>query len=455
MTEATPGGAPPATRRVRVRLLVLAGVALAVLLLGAAVLAHLVARLDTPEFKRALLDRASAALGARVQARTMEVSLLEGVTLEGVTVGNPPPLPGTLVAADAFVLRYRLWPLLRGRVELAKLAAEKPVLDLAMDGRGVFNYEKLGGAKATPSLPSAGTLPVDLEITQLSVSGGRITVRDPRTALMKAEGADFKSSVRAAGSSVDAQGTLRVATLNLADTFFVRGLEAPLKASRGILTLDPVRGALGGGDVRGDVVVRFQDGFHFTGRMAVKRAQLQKLLAEARARPTASGLLTADATIEGTGGLATLKGKGQAQVEDCRVNQSALMGLLAAVLRVPELAHPDLDECRATFTLGGGRLVNPSLSLRGPALQLTGHGVTRLDTQAIDYEMTLALGAALVGRIPTPELRAAFKDRGDGFSTVDFKVTGTTSAPHSDLALRVGQAAAESGLKKFLRRKFF
>jgi hypothetical protein len=131
------------------------------------------------------------------------------------------------------------------------------------------------------------------------------------------------------------------------------------------------------------------------------------------------------------------------------------MTLVATVLRTPELARPDFDECRANFTLGGGRLVNPSLSMKGRSVQLTGRGVTSLRSLAIDYDMTLALGEALARRIPAQELREAFKDRGDGFVTIDFKVTGTTAAPQSDLAMRVGRAAAESGLKKLLRRKLF
>jgi hypothetical protein len=55
------------------------------------------------------------------------------------------------------------------------------------------------------------------------------------------------------------------------------------------------------------------------------------------------------------------------------------------------------------------------------------------------------------------ELKAAFKERGDGFSAVDFKVTGTSAAPKTDLASRVGKAAATeaavSGLKKIFGKK--
>jgi uncharacterized protein YhdP len=449
---ASPPGSSLA-RPTKVRLLALAGVALAVLVLGLAYLAHLVRSLDTPEFQKAMLDRASAAIGARVQARRVVVTLLHGVTLEGVTIANPPPFKGHLATADALVLRYDLWSLLRGRLELARLSVEKPVLDLAMDQAGAFNYEKLGGSRSATTTGVA--LPVRLAISKLSLDGARIVVRDPRATLMKVEGAELDSSVRLARTSVEGEGKLRVALLNLGDAFFVREVSAPLRASSGSVALAPVRATLAGGDVGGDVDVRLQKGFRFVAKLTVKGAQLQQLLAEAKATQGMSGTVVGDAVVEGTGGIATLEGKGQVRVESCRVTQAPLMTLLSTVLRVPELARPDFDECRGTFTLGQGRLVNPSLSFKGPSIQLTGRGVTSLKTLAIDYDMTLALSQALARRIPAEELRAAFRERPDGFVTIDFEVTGTTSAPRSDLALRMGRAAAESGIKKLLRRKFF
>jgi uncharacterized protein involved in outer membrane biogenesis len=199
-------------RPVRVRLVVGGCAALALVAFGIAYIAHLVRSFDTPEFKRSILDRASAAIGARVQARKVDVSILHGVTLEGVTIANPPPFTGSLVTADACVLRYSLWSLLSGRVEVSKLSVEKPALDLAMDARGVFNYEKLSGSTAPPSTPSASALPIDLVVSKLSLHGARIVVRGPRAALMKVEAAELDSSVRRlAGASVEGEGTLRIA----------------------------------------------------------------------------------------------------------------------------------------------------------------------------------------------------------------------------------------------------
>jgi AsmA-like C-terminal region len=437
--------------------LVAAAIAVAMIACGgAAYLVHVVRSVDTPEFRQSILDRASAVVGAKVQARQIAVSLWRGVTVEGVRVGNPPPFAGDLLTTDALVLRYNPWALLSGRVELSRLAIRRPVVTLAMDARGSFNYEHLGAsAPASPGQGPSG-LPVALVLSKLSVEGARLVVRDPRAAFFTVEDADLGSSVRIEGGALLGAGSLSLGLVNLADSLFVRNVSAPFKASRGQVVIGPIRGTLAKGSVRGDARIRLQDGLGFTTNASIDGAQVQEMLAEAKSAQSASGTLVAKAVIGGSGGLATLKGKGHAEVKGCRVAHAAVLTLLSSVLRVPELAHPDFEECRMDFTLGDGRLVTPMLVLKGASIQLTGHGVARLDTLALDYDMTLALGKALLDRIPVRELRAGFKDRADGFGTIDFKVTGTTTAPQTDLSTRIGKAAAseaaESGLKRLLKK---
>src|SRR4030042_4592849 len=98
---------------------------------------HLAGKLNTPEFQRSLLDQAKAAAGADVRVKEMDISLFSGVTLTGIAIANPAPFAGALPTADAFVLRYRLRPLLAGRVEVERIAPEKPALGLLLDARGV------------------------------------------------------------------------------------------------------------------------------------------------------------------------------------------------------------------------------------------------------------------------------------------------------------------------------
>jgi hypothetical protein len=166
------------------------------------------------------------------------------------------------------------------------------------------------------------------------------------------------------------------------------------------------------------------------------------------------GDLAAKATFEGSGGLPTMKGRGQGTVTGCRVEHGRTLSLLASILQVPELARPDFDECRAEFTQSGSRVSTPVLLLTGEAVQLRGTGTVDLETSGLDYRMTLALAPGLYAKVTRPELRPAFKDRGDGYSAIDFRLFGTTSEPQTDLLSRVAKAAAADAVKKGIDRLF-
>jgi uncharacterized protein involved in outer membrane biogenesis len=436
-------------------LLTVAVLFVVVLLAGLVYASRLVASLNTPAFKKQVLDEASAAVGTKVDVNKMDIDVLSGVTLVGVSVANPPPFTGSLATAEEVVLRYRLRSLLAGHVEVQRLSLKKPVLAFAMDPRGTFNYEKLGGAggakPAAPAPASTGggaSSMLRLVISRLAVEDGEMTMVDDRKAsVMKAQDADLESAFTVSGGVAEGKGKASISNLVLADMLFVRGVSSPLEMSKERVRLAPIKGKLAGGDVNGDLKLDLKKAAYAMG-LEVKGASVDTLLKEAGSSRAMTGSLQAKASFEGTGGLPTLKGHGSAEVKDCKLQKSTVMALLAGVLQLPELADPSFDECRMEFTIGSNRVQTPVLSLKGKALQMTGKGTMSLATSALDYDMDLALSKPLVDKIGVKELRAAFKDRGDGFSTVAFKVTGTTERPQTDLASRIGKAAATEVLKE-------
>jgi len=448
-----------------VKKLLLAGSALVlVAVLGAGAWGlHLVRTLDTPEFHKALLDQVRATVGADVRARAIDISLLSGVTLEGLAVANPAPFRGDLLTADAFVLRYRLLPLLAGRVEVERLALEKPALALAMDARGAFNYERLGAARgaAAPAAPAgAVAVPLRIVLRQLSVEDASIVVADPTKArLLTVEDADFRSAFEIAGGIAQGSGEATLATVNVADLLFVREVRSPLAMSKEAVKLAPVRGRIAGGEVTGDVTVHLKGGLRYVANLEVKGAAVETLLAEARSAGGLAGTLVAKGTFEGSGGLPTLRGRGRGTVSGCRVEHARTLALVAGILQVPELASPDFEECRFEFTQAGSRLSTPVLSLKGDAVRLSGRGTVDLETSGLDYRMTLALSPKLFAKVTRPELRPAFEPADDGFSAIDFRLYGTTLDPQTDLVSRLGWAAAteaaKSQLDKLFKRKAF
>jgi uncharacterized protein involved in outer membrane biogenesis len=427
---------------------------------------YLASKLNTSELEKQVLAQAKATLGTEIQVQDMEVSLLSGVTLEGIRIANPAPFAGDLLTAEAFVLRYRLLPLLAGRVQVDRLALEKPVLALAMDAKGGFNYEKLGGAaaKGAPATPAqaapTAAAPLRIVMKSLAVENGSVVMNDQTKArLMAVEDIDFRSAFEVARGVAQGAGQVTIGKANFADVLFVRAVKAPLSMSKEKVTLSPIRGALAGGEVSGDLKVDLKGGFRFTTDLGVKGASVKTLLAESGSAAALSGTLSGKAHFEGKGGLATMRGQGSADIASCRAENSRVLALLASVLQVPEVANPDFEACRVEFNQTGSRFATPVVKLTGDAVRLSGRGSVNLDTSGLDYEMTLGLAPKLFAKITRPELRAGFKQDTDGFATIDFRLYGTTLEPKTDLLSRVGKAAATGVAKdqvnKLLKTKIF
>jgi hypothetical protein len=416
---------------------------------------HLVRRLNTPAFQKQLLEQAKATVGADVRVEQMDISLLSGVTLKGISIANPAPFSGDLLTADEFILRYRLRPLLSGRLEVDRVSLGRPALGLLMDARGVFNYERLG-ARGTRAPASAGlAVPLHVSLKQLAVDQGTVTLTDDtRARLLTIKDAGFRSAFDIEGGVATGSGNASIATISLGDLLFLRSVRSPLKLSKETVSLAPIRADVAGGSASGDLTVHMKGGFRYTAHLDVKDVKVQTLLAEAKSAGGMTGSLAAKATFEGSGGLATMRGRGQGTVTGCQVENSRSLALLASVLQLPELARPDFDECRAEFTQTGYRLATPVVVLSGKAVQLRGAGTVDLRNNGLDYQMNLALAPHLFAKITRPELRPAFQQRADGFSTIDFRLYGTTLAPQTDLLARVAKGAATDALKKQLQRLF-
>jgi uncharacterized protein involved in outer membrane biogenesis len=463
-------------------LLALVALVAVVVLAVAGYAAHLVGKLKSPEFREEVRAGVSRQMGAEVRIDEMDVALLSGVTLRGVSVANPRPFEGDLFTAKAFVLRYQLMPLLQGRVEVEELSLEKPAIGLILDEDGRYNYEALGSESgrsgpagaAEPSAPppadagaggtsqpgeSAGA-GLDIVLNEVAVRDAAVTMVDEETgsSLMTVEDADFKARVEVTGGVTKGQAKASIATVSLADMLFVRDISSPLEMTTEMVALSPIQGSVAGGKANGAVTVHLKDGFRFETTLDVDGVDVKTLLQEAQAPGRVAGTLQAETSFEGTGPLSTMTGKGFGQVVDCRIEDSKVLALLSKALNVPELASPEFEECRVDFTLANNILSTPKLNLKGEAMQLAGAGKVNLVHSTIDYDLKLALAESLLAKIPVQELRAAFKPRDDGLSEVAFRAYGPMDAPQTDLMSRIGKAAATEAVKdqanKLLKKIF-
>ena len=110
-----------------------------------------------------------------------------GLKAEKVTFAN---MPGGHASAMARVGDIRLalhfLPLLRGRVELARVVLEHPVIELEVDAGGRSNWNFARRNKSSGAGGSAVTLPANTEFSGIRISDGRISYTNDRTGTHRA-----------------------------------------------------------------------------------------------------------------------------------------------------------------------------------------------------------------------------------------------------------------------------
>ena len=424
--------------------------------------------LQSPAFKEAVIRSAHDLLGSDVRIGDIHVSLLSGASLTAVSVANPPGFDGDLLHADAVVLRYRLWPLLRKRLEIGRLVLEGPTLAVTRREAGEWNYEHLGargpasGVRTPRAAPSAETPSpsgvvggLDVVLPEVVVSRGVVLVTGPSAApIARLDQLDLTATLGWTGGAVRGDGHLSAGALSIGDRLFVRQVAAPLAFTPGEVKLATLTGTLGGGNLKADLLVRPVAGFGYSATIAVRDADVQTLLREAHVRRAlGGGRLQLLASVEGTGGPAGPTGQGRAEVTGGELVDVPLLRTVQLVLQLPFLRSMKLDEFWVDFSLARNVLTMPALRVASHDLRITGKGTVRLDTETLDHQLTLALPKATVDRAPR-DVRRVFTEQPDGWPTLAFRVWGPYDAPRTDLTDRVLRGAAEGALRKGLQQLF-
>lgn len=444
---------------------ILAIVVVLIVLVGALLAAGLFfarRHLQSPAFKEQMLAAARSELGTDVTMTDMQVSLFSGVTLRGIAVANPRGFPGQMLTAEALVLRYRLLPLLRRRVEIEQLWLDAPVITLARNEKKEWNYEKTAEKtpapaptpRTAPSGAVAGAPPLDIALSKLAVTRGAVLiVSEKGKSLVRIEGVNFSSSVDFTGAKLSGAGKATVDSVNVADLFSARQLAGPVAISTDAVQLAPLTASLAAGDVTGQLSLRLAGGFKYNVDLQVKDGDVSKLLEQAGAKPAMTGKLLASAKLEGTAGLATIVGNGRAEIVGGRINEIPLLNLLASLLQAPELRELGFDECLLEFSIAHNRMQTPVVRLTSPKVRLTGKGVVLLEDYSLKHDMRLALAKGMLDKLPK-EIRNTFTEQPDGFLTIDFQVWGPYDSPKTDLKDRIVKGAAQQLIEKGLQKLF-
>lgn len=441
---------------------VLAGLAVALAVLAGLGLFALTRYLGSDAFRQAVVAAARNALGADVHIGELRVSLVSGATLRQVRVASPPGTGEDLLRARALVVRPRLLPLLRRRLEIEEMRLEAPAVTLARTAGGGWAHEPLAARPgAAPGAPGAapgrvGGLPgiagppeLDLVVPRLTLSEGSVLVLGERGhRLVQVSGIQVETSLARLAGAMSGEGQLRIASVRLGNRVEVEALVAPLRFHAGEVAVGPLRARLAEGALTGDATFALVGDTRYAASLALADARAETLLG-AMGHPSVSGRIRAHARFRGT--AAGAAGQGHAEIRDGQLLDFPVLGTLGRALDLPLLRDLRFEEGAVDFTLAGDVLRTPSLRFTARDVRLRGRGEVALRAGTLAHELTLLVPAAAVRRAPRA-LRAAFTDRGDGLAGLDFRVFGPYRALRTDLEDRVLGSLAESVLRGGLRR---
>lgn len=158
------------------------------LVVGGAILAKI---LITPERIRAtVVPLAQEHLGREVSLEKIEFSLFSGIVLEGIEVKERNSAE-TFVRAERALLRYRLWPLLKLRLEVDEIALIAPHIRVVRHADSSFNFSDLVQPQPDMDIPEpapaqentatragAAAAAITLHIANLSLEDGTLEIID-------------------------------------------------------------------------------------------------------------------------------------------------------------------------------------------------------------------------------------------------------------------------------------
>src|SRR5262252_4621827 len=154
------------------------------IIVGVLVVLILVAPFLIPvnQFRPTIEEKASAALGRKVELGDLSLSLLSGsLSAENLSIGDDPKFSSTpFLTAKSLKVGVELMPLIFSKtLNITGVTIDTPQVTLLHNPAGVWNFSSLGGlaakARAKPA-PTQKTATPELSIAKLELKNGKITV---------------------------------------------------------------------------------------------------------------------------------------------------------------------------------------------------------------------------------------------------------------------------------------
>jgi AsmA protein len=137
------------------------------------------------QFKPTIEEKASAALGRKVQLGNLSLSLFHGaLTAQDLSVADDPKFsPSPFLTAKSVGVGVEMMPLIFSKqLNVTDITIEEPQVTLLKNANGVWNYSTIGASRSTEAKPAAGATPAassstpDISVKKLELKNGKIVV---------------------------------------------------------------------------------------------------------------------------------------------------------------------------------------------------------------------------------------------------------------------------------------
>jgi len=218
-------------------------------------------------------------------------------------------------------------------------------------------------------------------------------------------------------TGLSARGVLQIGAFQSGGVLF-RNLNIPVNSGGGVVVASPVTADLYGGTMRIDTVARaFGRELDFMTRQTFSQVDVGKIFEDMGLTDLLRGRadLTAIVAFSGAGYLERIRsarGVVTLGAETGQIRGFDLASLLDQLAEgeplrgadwLGEDAHTTLENVSATLRVANSKLVNEDLAFRAGGLEVVGEGNLGLESERVDYRLSLALDRPdVVTRLPPP-----------------------------------------------------
>ncbi len=401
--------------------------------------------IQSPGVQAMIQEEISRALRLPLRITNSSVSPWGDLRITGITIPNG---ESNLLEASAFHARYRILPLLGGRLIIHDMSVENPKIIWPQNAEGKWVLPKTERPPTTPPAASPAASPA-VEVVKKDAApkkkrGFQVTVdgfevRHGNVELLNAarEPVVTFSDVNMRYTTLTperVEGVATIASISSAAGFTFENVRTPFNYTASVVDLPQLSGTLAGGPVSGSFKVRsaepkspFELGLKFA-EVDIAKIAAGAQWGEGQASGTAHGTLELQGTFAQ---LARSEGLVELTLQNGRFHEFGYFEMIGQALQIKQLSDLRLKDAKATARIADEKLHFDQISLDAAELLLTAKGVARFDGK-LQFAARLTAQDALIRQLPSL-VRDNFVAGENATRTIDFNITGKAGKPKTDL----------------------